>query len=441
MIKNSDETDYNVFFAFFKTKDNTAFDKTVFVPKKSDDLKKITKLLKASFFGAKTFPSWVKVFSYGQLYPYQQVKFDLKNITKDHLPNDFLDYSIMEETKRVVKTFKAKNPELYESNKMFNLGLAQSKEKNLFPDESLINESTYIVAMPFCISTPAGQIERFFSHDDDQVFWNPVSDSLISEVKTLYGVTQDIDCLGIVDSVMLTDTFIDTALLVKKGKELGENEAMINRFDNIPAEDNEFNSLMILSKDSVIYSYITLDDYIEKHKDNFVVEKIGNWLAEQDYIIDQVSGVNLNGGVGSTVNAKYFADARYLSDDAILKLLEHLNPDDLYINRTVVNPKLKVSKLTIYNVNLEEGVEKESVEFQQETSDFSILVAYDSKGAVAWYETLYVISIYGYDNFISYIEKLKQEYAVEIDTILYNRIPYSEKDKKIVAPELYKKKS
>lgn len=439
MIKNSGETEYNVFFAFFKTKDNTTFEEMVFVPKKSDDLKKITKLLKANFFGGKSFPSWVKVFSYGQLYPYQQVKFDLNNATKNQLPNDFLDYSIMEETKRVVKTFKAKNPEVYEKNKMFNIGLLQSKEKNLFPNEAFLKEHTSIVAMPFCISAPEGEIEKFFSHGEDEVFWNPVSESFISEVKSLYGITQDIECVGMVDSIMLTNTFVDTALLVKRGKELTDNEAMINRFDTIPVEENEFNSLMILSNDAVMYSYMTLDDYIEKNKENFTVEKIGNWLAEQDYVIDQVSSVNLNGGVGATINAKYLADVRYLSDDAILQLLKHLNPDDFYINKTLVNPELKISKLKLYNINLEEGMEKESIETQQETSDFSILVAYDDKGTVVWYETLYVLSMYGYDNFIKYLEELKKEYETDIESMLYNRIPYSEKSKKIVAPELYKK--
>lgn len=440
MIKNSTETEYNVFFAFFKTKDDSAFEEKVFQPKKSDDLKSISKELKASFLGAKTFPSWVKVFSYGQLYPYQQLRFDLKNINEQLLPSDYLDHSIVEETKRVVNSFKTKNPEIYKTNKMFNIGLFQSTEKPLYPDKELIISNTHIVAMPFCISAEDGKLEKFFSHDEDEILWNPVSDSFVSAVKTVYNIEKDIECLGIVDSIILNDTFIDTSLLVMKSKTLLKDEVMINRFENIPEEENIFNSMILLSKDAVVYSYMTLDDYIEKNKSSFQVEDISNWLLEQDYIIEQLSSVLMNDAIGSTVNAKYLSDLKNKSDEEIVNLLEHLNPDDLYINKTVFDESKPISHLKLYYINLEEGIENETIDLQKETSDFSILVAYDEKDNVLWYETLYVLSMYGYENFNSYISEYLKKYN-NLEEIIYNRIPYSDKNKKIVAPDIYKKEN
>lgn len=431
---------YNVYFAFFKTKDGSKINQNIFESKKSDDLKSISKSIKTSFFGIEKFPSWLKVFLYGQLYPYDQVRFDLIQPDNNYVISDFLDISIEDQTSRVVAKYKNKNPEEYKNNKIFNIGLSNSKEPSLLVDKKMITNGTSIFAMPFCLSAEEEKLAALMQSNSEEqdTFWNHVSPEFINSVKDVFNISQDIECMGMIDSSFLDSDFLDCSLLAEQAKKIGENNAIVNRHK---LNENTNHISVILNKE-IVFSYYPLDSFLNQNE--YSKESVETWAKHQENIIRRLEAVRVNSVLSCSFNGEILSDIEHLKDYELLSKLHDFNTDDFYHFKHVVKKSKDsaVKKLKAYSINvhyglIEEELEADEIEDKQfENSDFAILVAYNEKDEVLWYETLYYISLSGLENVKKHIGEYEQKYMSACEFSTYEEVPYSKRRKKVVPPEL-----
>lgn len=308
------------------------------------------------------------------------------------------------------------------NNEIFIIDNLNSMYKNNFINDSLL------VCLPFCVIGKESSFKN--SIDDNSNIWKELPKEYLDFIKDSFGIEEEIECFGIVESNYLTQNFIEAAILSDSSKKIEEDSYIIKKF-NI-SELNVFNSFIMLSKNINLISYLTLDDFIVKNKNKISPNSIEIWLGYQHFIRETLDNMNLNKSSSASIDGSYINNIELLSDIEILEKIPEYNEFDFYIRKNTVLSNEKIDKFVLYPIQAFSSDEN----FENADLDMLMLVGYNSSGFIVDYENIYFVSSLGLQNAQDYIVNKCEVLEVEMSLGDSLGVPYSFIQNKIIPPDL-----